>query len=73
MADMLPKIATIRSWLRPGQRLEVDGGINPETGRRCAEQGADVFVAGVDIFRSGNITKAIADLRAGADIGTPKT
>jgi ribulose-phosphate 3-epimerase len=69
MADMLTKIATIRRWLRPDQRLEVDGGINPETSRRCAEHGADVFVAGVDIFRSGDIAKAIRDLRDGADAG----
>jgi ribulose-phosphate 3-epimerase len=69
MADMLPKIRAIRSWLRPQQRLEVDGGINRQTGELCAEAGADVFVAGVDIFRSGDIAKAIAELRAGAMAG----
>ena len=63
MADMLPKIATIRSWLRPRQRLEVDGGINQQTARRCADAGADVYVAGVDIFRAADIPKAVNDLR----------
>ena len=62
-ADMLPKIRTIRSWLRPEQRLEVDGGINPKTARLCAEAGADVIVAGVNIFRAPDIPAAIAELR----------
>ena len=67
MPDMLPKIAAIRSWLRPEQRLEVDGGINPTTGGQCAAAGADAFVAGVDIFGSGDIARAIAQLRAGVE------
>lgn len=66
-ADMLPKIRTIRSWLRPEQRLEVDGGINPHTGGLCAAAGADTFVAGVDIFGSGDIARAIDQLRAGVE------
>lgn len=70
MEDQLPKIRQIRSALRPDQRLEVDGGIDPETARRCAAAGADVFVAGVDIFGSGDIAGAIAALRSGAAAGT---
>ena len=50
--DMLPRAREVRSWLRPGQRLEVDGGINPETAAETAEAGADTFVAGTAIFRS---------------------
>ena len=71
MPDMLAKIATIRSWLRPGQRLEVDGGINPQTGRQCAQAGADVYVAGVDIFRASDIPKAVRDLRQGVTLLGP--
>lgn len=33
-------------------RLEVDGGINIETGRRCREAGADTFVAGTAFFKA---------------------
>ena len=65
MTDMLDKIARIRSMLRPEQRLEVDGGINPETGRLCRQAGADVFVAGTDIFGSADIAAAVARLREG--------
>ncbi|HEX8570526.1 MAG TPA: ribulose-phosphate 3-epimerase [Caulobacteraceae bacterium] len=33
--------------------LEVDGGINPETARRCVDAGATVLVAGSAVFRGG--------------------
>ncbi|PWE18162.1 ribulose-phosphate 3-epimerase [Marinicauda salina] len=33
--------------------IEVDGGVNPETARRCANAGADVLVAGSAVFRGG--------------------
>ncbi len=33
--------------------LEVDGGVTPETARRCVEAGADVLVAGSAVFKGG--------------------
>jgi ribulose-phosphate 3-epimerase len=66
MEDQLGKIASIRSWLRPEQRLEVDGGIKPETAARCAEAGADLFVAGSSVFGSGDVAGAIAAIREAA-------
>jgi ribulose-phosphate 3-epimerase len=66
MEDQLAKIRQIRSWLGPDKRLEVDGGINVETAAACAEAGADVFVAGVNVFRSRDIPGAIAALRSAA-------
>ena len=30
--------------------IEIDGGINPDTGRLCAEAGANVLVAGSSVF-----------------------
>jgi len=63
MPEMLDKIAAIRKRLRPHQRLEVDGGINNDTARLCAGRGADTFVAGTDIFRSGNIAEAVKELK----------
>ena len=62
MEDQLPKIRQIRSWLGPDKRLEVDGGINAETIVACAAAGADVFVAGNTVFRSGDIAGAVAAL-----------
>jgi ribulose-phosphate 3-epimerase len=69
MADQLPKIRRIRAMLRPEQRLEVDGGINPGTSRQCAAAGADVFVAGVDVFGSDDIAGAMRALRSAAEAG----
>jgi ribulose-phosphate 3-epimerase len=63
MPAMLDKIAAIRKRLRPHQRLEVDGGINNATARLCAGRGADTFVAGTDIFRPGDIARAVKELK----------
>ena len=63
MYDMLDKIAALRGMLRPDQRLEVDGGIDDRTIVGCARSGADVFVAGTDIFRADDPGEAIAGLR----------
>jgi ribulose-phosphate 3-epimerase len=61
--DMLEKIVAIRGMLRPDQRLEVDGGIDAETIARCAHAGADVFVAGSNIFGADDAGEAIDALK----------
>jgi len=66
MEPMLPKIAAIRKMLRDDQRLQVDGGIQPATAALCAAHGADVFVAGENIFGSGDIPRAVRELREAA-------
>ncbi len=56
IASQLRKIAAVRTMIdKSGRdvRLEVDGGINPETARQCVEAGADVLVAGTAAFRGG--------------------
>ena len=63
MPEMLAKIAAIRSGLRADQRLEVDGGINADTARRCARAGADVFVAGENVFGAPDIGEAVGRIR----------
>lgn len=44
-------------------RLEVDGGVNQETGRKCLNAGADTLVAGTYIFGSKDYSKQISSLR----------
>jgi ribulose-phosphate 3-epimerase len=66
MDDQLPKIEHIRGRLQPHQRLEVDGGINPETGGRCAAAGADTFVAGQNVFGADDVPAAVRALRQSA-------
>ena len=66
MADQLDKISALRRYIDrycPGCRLEVDGGINRETGRTCAAAGADVLVAGSAIYGAADPAAAIAALR----------
>ncbi len=43
--------------------IEVDGGINAETGRRVVEAGATVLVAGSYVFGSADYAEAIRSLR----------
>ena len=41
--------------------IQVDGGINADTGNQCAEAGADVLVAGSYVFKN-NISNAVDTL-----------
>jgi ribulose-phosphate 3-epimerase len=63
----LPKIRKARELIsRTGGDvwLQVDGGVSATTIERCAEAGADVFVAGSAVFDAEDPDKAIAELRA---------
>ncbi len=54
--SQLRKIEAIRKAIdKSGRdiRLEVDGGVDPETARACVAAGADVLVAGTAAFRGG--------------------
>ncbi len=66
MADMLPKIREVRGYidqLNPACMLQVDGGINPETAALCVKAGADVLVAGSDLFKAADRKARIRLLR----------
>jgi ribulose-phosphate 3-epimerase len=43
--------------------IEVDGGVNPETGKRLVEAGTDVLVAGNVVFTDANPTEMIHKLK----------
>ena len=43
--------------------IEVDGGVNAETGKRLAEAGADILVAGSYVFGARNPEEAIHSLK----------
>ncbi len=58
----LPKIAEIAKGL-PQVDVSVDGGINAETGARCAAAGANVLLAGSFLFKAADMRDAIAGLR----------
>lgn len=48
--EVLDKCRTIRPLMRPDQRLEIDGGINPETAIEAIDAGVDLLVAGSSVF-----------------------
>jgi ribulose-phosphate 3-epimerase len=65
----LPKIEKIASWISKRglpTRLEVDGGITPETARRVVDAGANVLVAGTAVFGQRDYAAAIAAIRTAA-------
>ncbi len=44
-------------------KIQVDGGINAETGRSCRQAGADILIAGSYVFSASDRKKAIDSLR----------
>ena len=66
MEDMLPKVRLLRRIVDTEElpcEIEVDGGVNPTTAALCREAGADVLVAGSDVFRAKDRAGRIAQLR----------
>ena len=61
MDDQLLKINQLRKYISDNKLhvdLEVDGGVNYETGKKCVEAGANILVAGSFLFKQENLTKA---------------
>ncbi|GLY82799.1 ribulose-phosphate 3-epimerase [Actinoallomurus iriomotensis] len=66
---VLPKISRARDLIKGRDLdvwLQVDGGVNTETIERCAEAGADVFVAGSAVYSADDPAEAVRSLRAQA-------
>ena len=57
----------MKTNLNPGLIIEVDGGVNLETGNRLVEAGASALVAGSFVFKSEepiNTIKALKGLQS---------
>ena len=66
MADMMPKLKEIRSYIdaqNPTCELEVDGGINEKTALVCQENGANVLVAGSAYFKAASPAEFVAAVK----------
>lgn len=64
--SVLPKIQELRAMIETrglSVDIEVDGGIDAHTAKRCKEAGANVFVAGSAIFGRSNRKAAIDEIR----------
>lgn len=71
MGDMLPKVKAVADEVRTfglSLDIQVDGGITSETAIPCAENGANVFVAGSYVFGAGpkNYKERIQAVRSAA-------
>jgi len=67
---VLPKIQRTRALLNKHGGdiwLQVDGGVSPETIERCAEAGADTFVAGSAVYKADDPDAMVRTLRALAE------
>ena len=67
MAEMLPKIQTLRSVIHSNSfncELEVDGGIDAHTSPLVKTAGANVLVAGSAVFREADRALAIEAIRS---------
>ena len=68
MPGMLAKIERLKQIIDSRSlncEIEVDGGINVKTAKMCVQAGANVLVAGSDIFRSADKAAQIETLRRG--------
>ncbi len=66
--EALEKIAELRKMIDERNlsvEIEVDGGVNPETAKRCIEAGATVLVAGSAVFHAKDPADMIRQLRCG--------
>jgi ribulose-phosphate 3-epimerase len=61
--EVLPKVREVKKRMKPNQRVEIDGGINPETIKQSHDAGADLFVVASAIFDHPDRKAAIAALR----------
>lgn len=59
--DKLKKMISEKS---PRTLIEVDGGVNYETGKRLVEKGADILVAGNSLFTAKEPLNAIKELKS---------
>jgi ribulose-phosphate 3-epimerase len=61
--EMAEKVRRVRELVGPATRIEVDGGISPQTAPEVVHAGADTFVVGTAIFSKRDRLAAIAELR----------
>lgn len=66
MEDSLEKIAFLNKYRQENHLnylIEVDGGINLENAKKCADKGCDICVAGTYIFKANDILNTINELK----------
>lgn len=70
MEEVVPKIAEAAAWRSEhgaSFRIEVDGGIAPDTIAKTARAGADTFVAGSAVFNKPDRAQAVKEILEAAE------
>ena len=65
MSDQVTKIKNISDYIKSRDlnvKIEIDGGVNYETGKTCKEAGANILVAGSFLFKQEDLIKATNSL-----------
>ena len=65
MSDQINKIKNISSYIKSHSlnvNVEIDGGINYETGKLCTDAGANILVAGSFLFKQESLIEATNQL-----------
>ncbi len=63
VVSKITQLKSLTSQLDRDLYIQVDGGINPETGRQVVQAGANVLVAGSYIFHAQDPAQAIKNLK----------
>jgi ribulose-phosphate 3-epimerase len=64
--EVLSKLADYSKHLReanPNLELEVDGGVGPENAEKLVRSGATILVAGGAVYRKGDVSEAVRNLK----------
>ena len=65
MNDQIEKIKNISNYISENNlnvNIEIDGGVNYDTGKLCLDAGANILVAGSFLFKQKNLITAINEL-----------
>lgn len=69
--SVVPKISALNQIRQDRQldfEIEIDGGVNEETAKRCIDAGADVLVAGSAIYNQPDYKAAIDSIRGASRV-----
>lgn len=64
--SVVPKIEQIAKWREEMDlsfEIEIDGGVNAGTAKKCTDAGADILVAGSAVFNQEDRKQAIKDIK----------
>jgi len=70
--DVLDKARWLKAKINPSTRLEMDGGLNPQTARTAAAAGVDVIVSASALFGAPDRAAAIQQLHDAASAPQPR-